>query len=99
VNVPKKSLNRDDFDTKPEVDVEQILAERFQKTKGRRILYYKRNVRDDQSRFLILQQLLLHFCHWQMEWASVNLDIRDDSVRRIMQSENSHMKWMHYLAV
>jgi hypothetical protein len=38
---PTKSLNRDDFDTKPEADVERILAERFRKIRGRHIQQFK----------------------------------------------------------
>lgn len=38
---PTKSLNRDDLGTKPEADVERILAERFRKIRGRRIQQFK----------------------------------------------------------
>jgi hypothetical protein len=38
---PTKSLNRDDFDAKPEVDVDFILAERWRKSRGRRIQQFK----------------------------------------------------------
>jgi hypothetical protein len=38
---PTKTLNHDDFDAKPEADVDFILAERFRKIRGRRILQFK----------------------------------------------------------
>jgi hypothetical protein len=38
---PTKNLNREDFDTKPEADIECILAERFRKVRGRRIQQFK----------------------------------------------------------
>lgn len=38
---PSKSLNRDDFDAKPEVGIERILAERWRKIHGRRIQQFK----------------------------------------------------------
>jgi hypothetical protein len=38
---PIKSFNRDDFDVKPEVNVEKILAERWRKVRGRRIQQFK----------------------------------------------------------
>jgi hypothetical protein len=41
VDRPSKSLNRDDFDAKPEVGIERILAERWRKIRGRRVQQFK----------------------------------------------------------
>src|ERR1700761_8941069 len=38
---PSKSLNRDDFDVLPEIEIERIIADRWRKVRGRRVQQFK----------------------------------------------------------
>lgn len=38
---PTRSINRDDFDKLPEVEIERVIAERWRKIRGRRVQQFK----------------------------------------------------------